>query len=120
MAEIALRSEKNNRTVLKDVIPLDTPYLMGIFLGDICNFRCKYCIQSETFEREVCVEATINFRVGLSYDHSVLFVDFFVAVLIDHEQVANAYCMAILVDSFPLVAVGFGSDASTSECINGV
>ena len=46
MAEIALRSEKNNRTVLKDVIPLDTPYLMGIFLGDICNFRCKYCIQS--------------------------------------------------------------------------
>ena len=45
MAEIALRSEKNNRTVLKDVIPLDTPYLMGIFLGDICNFRCKYCIK---------------------------------------------------------------------------
>ena len=40
------RSETQNRTVLADVIPLDTPYAFGFFIGDVCNFRCKYCIQS--------------------------------------------------------------------------
>lgn len=46
MAEIATRSLKNNRTVLREVVPVETPFLLGIFLGDICNFKCKYCIQS--------------------------------------------------------------------------
>lgn len=40
------RAEKNERSVLADVIPIDTPYVFGFFLGDICNFRCKYCVQS--------------------------------------------------------------------------
>ena len=35
-----------NRTVLKDVIPLNTPFVVGVFVGDLCNFKCKYCIQS--------------------------------------------------------------------------
>lgn len=46
MAEITTRSLKKNRTVLHEVVPVSTPFLLGIFLGDICNFRCKYCIQS--------------------------------------------------------------------------
>lgn len=46
MAEITTRSLKNERTVLHEVVPVDTPFLLGIFLGDICNFKCKYCIQS--------------------------------------------------------------------------
>lgn len=46
MAELTMRSQKCGRTILKDVVPLDTPFLFGIFLGDICNFKCKYCIQS--------------------------------------------------------------------------
>lgn len=40
------RSEEENRSILADVIPLDTPYVFGFFVGDICNFRCKYCVQS--------------------------------------------------------------------------
>ncbi|MCM1258666.1 MAG: radical SAM protein [Roseburia sp.] len=46
MAEITPRSLKKNRTVLHEVVPVDTPFLLGIFLGDLCNFKCKYCIQS--------------------------------------------------------------------------
>ncbi len=46
MAKITTRSLKDNRTVLHEAVPLDTPFLLGIFLGDICNFKCKYCIQS--------------------------------------------------------------------------
>lgn len=39
------RSEKN-RTKLSEVIPIDTPYVVGLYTGDICNFRCKYCIHA--------------------------------------------------------------------------
>lgn len=46
MAELTTRSLKKNRTVLHEVLPVDTPFLFGIFVGDICNFKCKYCIQS--------------------------------------------------------------------------
>lgn len=46
IAEYTPRSEVKRRTALADVVPIDTPYVVGIFLGDICNFRCKYCIQS--------------------------------------------------------------------------
>lgn len=44
-AKIVPRSEQK-RTILADVIPLDTPFVLGIWVGDVCNFRCKYCIQS--------------------------------------------------------------------------
>lgn len=37
------RSQEKGRTVLADVVPLDTPYVLGIFTGDLCNFRCEYC-----------------------------------------------------------------------------
>lgn len=40
------RAGQTERTVLADVVPIDTPYVFGIFVGDICNFRCKYCVQS--------------------------------------------------------------------------
>ncbi len=56
MAKVEIRNLKENRTVLRDVVPVDTPFLVGFFLGDICNFKCKYCIQSvegETPETKV-------------------------------------------------------------------
>lgn len=46
MAEISYRTERKGRNILKDVIPTSTPYMFGFFLGDLCNFKCKYCIQS--------------------------------------------------------------------------
>lgn len=46
MAEVTTRSLKKGRTVLHEVLPVDTPFLLGIFMGDICNFKCRYCIQS--------------------------------------------------------------------------
>lgn len=45
-AIITTRGQKNNRTILHEVVPIDTPFLFGIFVGDVCNFKCKYCIQS--------------------------------------------------------------------------
>ena len=32
------------RNWLKDVLPLDTPYMVQIFPCYACNFRCKFCI----------------------------------------------------------------------------
>ena len=45
MGEYTSRSEKG-RTVLADVVPVRTPFVVGLWLGDICNFKCKYCVQS--------------------------------------------------------------------------
>lgn len=45
MAKIDVRSE-HSRQKLSNVIPLETPYVFGFFTGDICNFKCKYCIQA--------------------------------------------------------------------------
>lgn len=36
----------NKKTMLADVIPLDSPYLIQISCSDFCNFKCKYCFQS--------------------------------------------------------------------------
>lgn len=44
------RAGQTERTILADVVPIDTPYVFGIFVGDICNFRCKYCVQSVPIE----------------------------------------------------------------------
>lgn len=32
-----------NRTYLKDVIPLDTPYNLKVEVSSLCNARCVYC-----------------------------------------------------------------------------
>ena len=42
------------RELLKDVIPLRTPYSVYFFPTNLCNFRCKYCAHAEglkNFER---------------------------------------------------------------------
>lgn len=36
-----------NRTPLKDVIPLDTPYNIGVDVSTYCNARCIYCAHSK-------------------------------------------------------------------------
>ncbi len=38
------------RHYLKDVIPIDTPYEVGFFIGDVCNLKCHYCVHSLTGE----------------------------------------------------------------------
>ena len=35
-----------NRVNLYEVLPLDTPYSVGICASQICNIQCKYCIHS--------------------------------------------------------------------------
>lgn len=35
-----------NRTRLAEKIPVEIPYVVGFFTGDICNFKCKYCAHS--------------------------------------------------------------------------
>ena len=42
----AVRSEITDRNILADVVPLQTPYVVTIYIGDICNFKCKYCEHS--------------------------------------------------------------------------
>lgn len=42
----AVRSEVTGRSILADVVPLQTPYVVTIYIGDICNFKCKYCEHS--------------------------------------------------------------------------
>lgn len=37
---------EENRTFLKDVIPLDTPYNIGIEASSLCNANCIYCAHS--------------------------------------------------------------------------
>lgn len=51
MAEIRGRKQIN-RTVLHEVVPLDVPFVLGIYLGDVCNFKCKYCVQSADVNSE--------------------------------------------------------------------
>lgn len=45
MAELKYWREEN-RTALKDVLPLDTPYNIGIEVSSFCNARCVYCAHS--------------------------------------------------------------------------
>ena len=35
----------NNRSILADVIPLDKPYSIQIEPSQVCNLKCKYCMQ---------------------------------------------------------------------------
>lgn len=37
---------ETNRTMLKDVVPLDTPYNLSIEASSLCNARCVYCAHS--------------------------------------------------------------------------
>ncbi|WP_163339292.1 radical SAM/SPASM domain-containing protein [Desulfopila sp. IMCC35008] len=39
------------RTILANVIPLNTPYLVQIFPVYACNFKCKYCIHSVPYKK---------------------------------------------------------------------
>ena len=45
MAEMKYWREEK-RTMLKDVVPLDTPYNIGIEVSSLCNARCVYCAHS--------------------------------------------------------------------------
>lgn len=36
-----------NRTFLKDVVPLDAPYNIMVEVSSLCNARCKYCAHSQ-------------------------------------------------------------------------
>ncbi len=42
----ASSKESHNRTVLYKELPIDTPYVVGFYMGDFCNFSCEYCAQS--------------------------------------------------------------------------
>ena len=39
-----------NRQILKDIVPLDTPLAVDIHMTHLCNFKCTYCILSQSEE----------------------------------------------------------------------
>ena len=38
----------NSRQILKDLIPIDTPFTLFIAPSQVCNFKCHYCLHSLT------------------------------------------------------------------------
>ncbi len=46
MAEIKPFTGVDDRVILADAIPLESPFTLNIFPSNICNFRCNYCAQS--------------------------------------------------------------------------
>lgn len=46
MSEIKPFSGVDDRTILSQVVPLNTPFTIGIYPTNICNFKCNYCVQS--------------------------------------------------------------------------
>jgi len=42
-AKIQNRLDSENRTVLGEAIPLDTPFVLLVDPSNLCNFRCKFC-----------------------------------------------------------------------------
>lgn len=48
-----IKSYSQERHVLGEVLPLDTPYTILIDISDVCNLRCKYCFRyDESIEAE--------------------------------------------------------------------
>lgn len=43
-----IKSYSQDRKVLGEVLPLDTPYTVLIDISDTCNLRCKYCFRYDT------------------------------------------------------------------------
>lgn len=41
-------SFSENRTVLGEVLPLDTPFTILIDTSDVCNFKCNYCFRAKS------------------------------------------------------------------------
>lgn len=46
MAEIAPPSGYNDRVVLRDAVPLQTPFTLNVFPTNACNLKCSYCVHS--------------------------------------------------------------------------
>lgn len=42
-AEFKSKLNRENRTALQDVIPLETPFLLYVDPASACNFRCSFC-----------------------------------------------------------------------------
>jgi len=45
-AKIQARVFSSKKTNLQDVVPLETPYSAHIDICSVCNFKCKFCFQS--------------------------------------------------------------------------
>jgi len=46
MSEIKPFTGVDDRVALADVVPIDTPFTIGISASSACNFKCNYCVQS--------------------------------------------------------------------------
>ena len=46
MSEIKPFTGVDDRVLLAEAIPLQTPFTLNIFPTNICNFKCRYCAQS--------------------------------------------------------------------------
>lgn len=43
---------KMDRNILGKVLPLERPYTIQIYINEVCNFRCFYCIKSKSKEEQ--------------------------------------------------------------------
>jgi len=66
----------NNRTVLSEVVPLDTPYVIFLDPCGACNFKCKFCPCNNS-----------DFMV--SERHAVMDMDLFHKILDDIQDFPN-------------------------------
>ena len=46
MSEIKPFTGVDDRVILANNVPLDTPFTIGISPSNVCNFKCNYCVQS--------------------------------------------------------------------------
>ena len=59
-----------NRHLLRDVVPLDTPYSINIEPSSYCNMRCVYCMHSLPREEIVAQGYSDNYAGGYMSDET--------------------------------------------------
>ena len=65
-------SLSKERSILHEVLPLDTPYVVGIYVGDLCNFKCSYCAQSMSKDNP---EYQHLIKAFMKYDDFVIYAN---------------------------------------------
>ncbi len=73
MAEIVPISGYNDRVILKNAVPLNTPFTLNVFPVNYCNFRCSFCAQSlgtQGLKKEYNYDVTEKMQLS-TFEHIV-------------------------------------------------
>ena len=49
---MGVKGVKMERNILGKVLPLERPYTIYIYVNEVCNFQCFYCIKSKSKEEQ--------------------------------------------------------------------